>query len=399
MPEIIGFSNDLCYGNRLIPMRETELRKSGRPFGPAIQTQFIDGGRSVGAKPVNEMEAEEIVHQVRFSLSCHHRPAPWICVLVLTLILSQVRAILEEDADLEDPKEKRSIGIISLWHVNQAKHIDALLVQDDYISQRREQHDIRCGDAREFQGDEKDIILLSLVIGGERRMPSDDRAAFNVAVSRARHSLILFHSVKPGDLKDGDIRKTLLEYCKAYWPDENSSFNSKQGQRRKDYALSLSLSTSAWPSGFRVLMNGIVTPIKDQGYIVTPIKNQVLMLQVRSSACKNCCVFVFLGNGDHKTWESEAEICYMLSRLRRTWKAIWLFDAIARPDGCLAEMKTFLEEKKVTPAQGGFRRNAEEKRRAAEVSKIAPARASPASVAVWVCPCLRGSARRARTRA
>ena len=38
------------------------------------------------------------------------------------------------------------------------------------------------------------------------------KAGFNVAVSTARHSLILFHSVKVGELKDGDVRKTLLEY-------------------------------------------------------------------------------------------------------------------------------------------------------------------------------------------
>ena len=65
LPEIIGFSNDLCYGNRLIPMREHETRKSGRPFGPVIQTQFVEGGKAFGTKPVNEMEAQEIVRQVR----------------------------------------------------------------------------------------------------------------------------------------------------------------------------------------------------------------------------------------------------------------------------------------------------------------------------------------------
>ena len=65
LPEIIGFSNRLCYSDRLIPMREHEVRKSGRPFGPAIQTQFVEGGKAVGSKPVNEMEAQEIVRQVR----------------------------------------------------------------------------------------------------------------------------------------------------------------------------------------------------------------------------------------------------------------------------------------------------------------------------------------------
>jgi hypothetical protein len=281
----------------------------------------------------------------------------------------QVRTLLQEDEDLEDLKEKRSIGVISLWHPNQAKRIDELLSQDDYISQRREQHDIRCGDAREFQGDEKDIILLSLVIGaGENRMCSDDKAGFNVAVSRARHSLILFHSVKVGELKDDDVRKTLLEYCKKYWKEDDSTLKLKQGDSRTDWESTLSLRSSAWPDEFRSLCSKVTDTL--QGYIVTPVDNEVFMLQVRSSASKTSCVFVFLGHGDHGKWKFEQEICYTLSRLGRTWKAVWLFHAIVNPVECLAEMKKFLESK-VTPAEVTCRREGQEKRPAVEVSKIA----------------------------
>ena len=292
----------------------------------------------------------------------------------------QVRTLLEQDDDLEDLKEKRSIGIISLWHPNQAKRIDELLSQDDYISQRREQHDIRCGDAREFQGDEKDIILLSLVIGaGETRSRSDDTAGFNVAVSRARHSLILFHSVKVGELKDKDVRKTLLEYCKKYWKEDDSTLKLKQGDRPTDWESTLSSRSSACPPEFRSLCTKVTDTL--QGYIVTHIPNQVFMLQVRSSACKKSCVFVFLGHGDHEKWKCEQEICYTLSRLGRIWKAVWLFHAIVSPFECLTEMKNFLMEWKVTPAEVcrspslpaevTCRREGQGKRPAVEVSKIA----------------------------
>jgi hypothetical protein len=282
----------------------------------------------------------------------------------------QVRTLLEQDDDLEDLKEKRSIGIISLWHPNQAKRIDELLSQDDYISQRREQHDIRCGDARKFQGDEKDIILLSLVIGaGETRSRSDDEAGFNVAVSRARHSLILFHSVKVGELKDKDVRKTLLEYCKKYWKEDNSTLKLKQGDRPTDWESTLSSRSSACPNEFRSLCTKVTDTL--QGYIVTHIPNKVFMLQVRSSACKKSCVFVFLGHGDHEKWKCEQEICYTLSRLGRIWKAVWLFHAIVSPFECLTEMKNFLMEWKVTPAEVTCRREGQGKRPDVEVSKIA----------------------------
>jgi hypothetical protein len=288
----------------------------------------------------------------------------------------QVRTLLEEDDDLEDLKEKRSIGVISLWHPNQAKRIDELLSQDDYISQRREQHDIRCGDAREFQGDEKDIILLSLVIGaGENRMRSDDKAGFNVAVSRARHSLILFHSVKVGELKDDvkdviDVRKTLLEYCKKYWKEDDSTLKLKRGDRRTDWESTPSSRSSAWPDP---AIHSFCSKVMDtlHGYIVTHVPiPQVFMLQVRSSACKKSCVFVFLGHGDHRKWKFEQEICYTLSRLGRTWKAVWLFHAIVNPRECLDEMKQFLIKWKVTPAEVTCRREGQGKRPRDEVSKI-----------------------------
>lgn len=242
-------------------MREHEVRKSGRPFGPAIQAQFVEGGKTVGVPPVNEMEAQEIVRQVRHLLfSC---ATSTFDVRVFVMFLRpQVRTLLEEDDDLEDLKEKRSIGIISLWHPKQAKRIDELLSQDDYISQRREQHDIRCGDARGFQGDEKDIILLSLVIGaGEKRKCSDDKAGFNVAVSRARHSLILFHSVKVGELKDGDVRKTLLEYCKNYWKEDDSTLKLKQGDRHTDWESTRSSRSSTWPDEFRSFCSNVTNTL------------------------------------------------------------------------------------------------------------------------------------------
>lgn len=78
---------------------------------------------------------------------------------------AQVCDLVRED---EGKTKKRSIGIISLYHKAQATLIDRLLDEDDYISKNREKHAIRCGDAREFQGEERDIILLSVVICAER---------------------------------------------------------------------------------------------------------------------------------------------------------------------------------------------------------------------------------------
>jgi hypothetical protein len=347
LPEIIGFSNELCYNNRLIPLQE---RKPG--FGPAIELRFVLGGSATtGQRPVNLREAEEIRDQVRnahiFFISQHvflpHTYFPCF----------QVRNLLQED---DNKDYKRSIGIISLWNETQAaqaRRIDKLLKEDEYISTRRKEHKIRCGTAAEFQGDEKDIILLSLVIGNEgNRKASTDEAGFNVAMSRARYSCVLFHSVTTANLKDGDLRMKLLQYFQRH---SAASTGAKQ-------------TLCGAFEDLRKLMNGL------EGYTVNPIeiKGHASMLQIGSRNCKTSCVFVFFGVVED--WEKEQEICYMLSRLDRNWKGFWLFDAIVRPYQCLAEIKTFLNKhgvvgEQIPPSSLRKQREDKESRRREEAVK------------------------------
>ena len=252
----------------------------------------------------------------------------------------QVKGLLQDD---EDKPIKRSIGIVSLFHEAQAVLIDKYLNEDEYISRKRAKHKILCGDARAFQGDERDIILLSLVIGEERFlknerkisvMPAHDPATFNVAVSRARYSVTLFSSVNLCNLKDIDMRSKLLKYFQKF--EDPSSGDDQQSVlgNRKSTALA-----------------NLTRNLASAGYTVTPIKlKQAVMVQVGSNICETSCVFVFLGV-NQKTWEEEQEICYMLSRLGRKWRAFWLFDANVRQDKCLEEMRIFLDEKDVTPTK------------------------------------------------
>jgi len=235
---------------------------------------------------------------------------------------------------IEEDKEKgkqRSIGIISLWHVEQALLINRLLDEDPDISSRRDLHKIRCSDARGFQGDEKDVCLLSMVVGADEiRVSSTDTATYNVAVSRARFSVILFHSRSIDKLKQDDLRWKLLRYF----------------ERHSD--LSPHVNQDLWGERFGDLCS---LTSRLEGYTVKPIKmDRGLMIQVGSDCSKATCVFVVLGAGTVDEWKAEQEICYMLSRLDRTWKALWLFNAILRPAECEEEMRKFLKEKDVLPA-------------------------------------------------
>jgi very-short-patch-repair endonuclease len=77
---------------------------------------------------------------------------------------------------------------------------------------------LRVGDAYTFQGDERDVVLVSTVASAN----DPSLAAFtkreyhrrvNVAASRARDQLWVFHSVQPADLRPDDARALLLNYC------------------------------------------------------------------------------------------------------------------------------------------------------------------------------------------
>jgi len=83
-------------------------------------------------------------------------------------------------------------------------------------AEEMERRRLVCGNPYSFQGDERDIMFLSLVAASNERIGPLTKAAderrFNVAASRARDQMILFHSVTCDDLSVHDLRRRLLEF-------------------------------------------------------------------------------------------------------------------------------------------------------------------------------------------
>jgi very-short-patch-repair endonuclease len=191
VPEIIGFSNLIAYDNPIRPLRETSRVKMVPPF-------VLHRVNGISSEKHNATEAEEIA----------------------SLILA---ASEHPDYQTNDRGETVSIGVISLLGEAQALEIDKLLRKrmspDDY--QRRR---ILCGNPAHFQGDERDLIFLSMVdsaTGDELLNLRGDGAdgmykkRFNVAVSRARDQVWVGHSLNPEtNLQPNDIRRRLLDYAR-----------------------------------------------------------------------------------------------------------------------------------------------------------------------------------------
>ncbi|HLO04682.1 MAG TPA: DEAD/DEAH box helicase, partial [Symbiobacteriaceae bacterium] len=181
---IIQFSNQLSYGGKIKPLRDAS-GVARRPHTVAIKVE----GQSVGK--VNETEAQ----------------------MVASLLLA---------ACAEPAYAEATFGVISLVGGEQAERIGQIL-QREMTPQEFFRRRILCGTAAQLQGDERDVVFLSLVHGpgatGPLRLLSEGKERstqkrFNVAASRARDQLWVVHSVNPEtDLKPGDLRRRLIVHA------------------------------------------------------------------------------------------------------------------------------------------------------------------------------------------
>ncbi|RMG00127.1 MAG: DUF559 domain-containing protein, partial [Planctomycetota bacterium] len=190
MPEIIRFSNELCYRDTpLIP-----LRQYGTDRLPPLEHVYLPKGyrEGTGSRVVNKPEADAVVDRIV--------------------------------AMCNDPRfDGKTMGVIVLQGETQGRVIEQALLER-LGAEEFERRRLLCGNPYSFQGDERDIIFLSMVAAPNERIGPLTKAAderrFNVAASRARDMMILFHSVTRDDLSESDLRRRLLEFFEDTHPQE-----------------------------------------------------------------------------------------------------------------------------------------------------------------------------------
>ena len=184
VPEIIGYSNKTSYDNQILPLRDS----NSSILKPAIIDYKVNGRRDEKSK-INRVEAETIV------------------------------SLIEACLAMKEYKNS-TFGVISLLGDEQAELIQDLIVKRIPATEI-ENHKILCGNSASFQGDERDIMFISLVDSSEEnkslRLVGEGvegaiRKRYNVAISRAKDQLWIVHSIDKNSLKEGDLRKELFEY-------------------------------------------------------------------------------------------------------------------------------------------------------------------------------------------
>lgn len=176
---IIEYSKREFYNHELRPLR---MPKASERLDPPLIDVVVEDGYRKGE--VNLPEARFIVNEIK--------------------------------AIVSDPNMAgRSIGVVSLLADKQALLIWERLT-DELGPEVIQRHRITCGDARTFQGKERDIMFLSMVAAPEDAKANSGlmyEQRFNVAASRARDRMYLVRSVELEHLSPEDrLRRNLIAH-------------------------------------------------------------------------------------------------------------------------------------------------------------------------------------------
>jgi len=182
MPEIIRFSNDLCYRtDPLIPLRQYPPDRLEPLKAMAVQGGYREGA---GNRVINRPEADALVETI-------------------------------EKCCKDDRYQGMTMGVIVLQGEAQAYHIEEKLLQK-IGAEEMENRRLICGNPYSFQGDERDIIFLSMVAAPNERIgamtKASDQRRFNVAASRAQDQMWLFYSATMNHLSEQCFRRRLIEH-------------------------------------------------------------------------------------------------------------------------------------------------------------------------------------------
>ena len=307
---IIRFSMQF-YNDQLIPLR---IPKASEKLTPPLIDVYVRDGRRDERRKVNEVEAEAIISEISQLVS-------------------------------DQKYNGRSIGVVSLIGAQQAKYIQEQLLielgEDVY-----QDYQIACGDAATFQGNERDIMFLSMVVGSGQGAVMNKRDAeqrMNVALSRARDRMYLYRSVEESDLgNESDLRLKILRHFSNPMPQKDQVENPIE----------------LCDSGFeRDVFNKLV----EKGYNVTPqVKVGAFSIDMVVEGENDRRLAIELdGDKYHppekwmEDWKRQRTMERVGWQFWRCWGSSYTID----PDGCIDDLVSVLNNMQILPCKSSSSAN------------------------------------------
>ena len=195
LPPIIDFSNKEFYGDRIRIMRKDKVGDK------VLELVQVPNGKVDGNITRNLPEIEAVVD-----------------------VLHEL--IIEDER--KNPQKPVTIGIISPFRaqVDQLK-ISVSKVLSDHMLKK---HQVEIGTAHTFQGDERDIMLISWAFADNSHSQSltflQKPNLFNVAITRAKNKMINFISHDISNLPDGHFRN-YMAFLREYTERQNAILNKE----------------------------------------------------------------------------------------------------------------------------------------------------------------------------
>ena len=312
---IIRFSMQF-YPEPLVPLR---IATAQERIDPPLIDIYVPDGRRTGDK-VNQREAEIIVDE--------------ICRLVEDPTVARIEAL----------NRWRTIGVISLIGAKQAALINRLLFEElgEEIMLR---HRIACGDSATFQGNERDMVFLSMIADPDSKQAQTAthfEQRFNVALSRARDRMILVRSVTEEELNPNDLKSKVIKHFRESMVGAKPPAGDLMAMCESDFE------------------RDVLARLLTKGYRVRPQVGALgysIDLVVEGAGDRRLAVEC---DGDKyhgpERWADDMQRQRVLERVGwRFWRC-WASSFALDPDGCMADLFAVLEHLQIHPigaADGG----------------------------------------------
>ncbi len=210
-PELIHFSNECFYQSKLKIMQHRPCTSSGH-----LHLKRVDGTRDKSG--VNQIESTHVIEAIRHQIN--------------------------EDAQA---CISHSIGVISPFR-HQAEHI-AKEIETSFSEAEIIKHKIRVATPYGFQGEERDIMLISFSVDNESKRAAgylNKADVFNVTITRARQKQILFLSIDETQLPEHNLLRRYLGSISDF--EAKHSIASELDEFQQNVISELNrLEISTWP--------------------------------------------------------------------------------------------------------------------------------------------------------
>ena len=297
------------YPEPLVPLRVPAAHER---IDPPLVDIYVPDGRRTGDKQ-NLREAEVILEEIKQMID---NPAL---------------------ARIEAADRWRTIGVVSLIGSKQAALINRLIL-DELGEDIVLRHRIACGDSATFQGNERDVMFLSMVADPHNKTAqtaAQFEQRFNVAMSRARDQLVLVRSVHEEELNPVDLKARVIRHFRDPMAGAQAPTGDLEAMCDSDFE--------------RAVLRRLV----GEGYRVSPQVGALgyrIDLVVEGASGRRLAIEC---DGDNyhapERWADDMRRQRILERVGwRFWRC-WASSFTLDPDGCIADLFATLDRIGVEP--------------------------------------------------